>query len=506
MKKIFIMLALVAGLVTSCDMDKEPYNALPDTEGITTPTDFVNARVSLYSGLRSCIGGNSFYNSEEIQCDGFDAVTGYSNTLGDMYRWTFTTESSYFSTVYSNYQVLIARANYIIDGYNKCDMSDKTVYTENAIANMQKALGDAYFLRAYSIFGLSQYFCADYEPETAGDENSGVSYRLDYSPSSNASTYPARQTLQQTFVQINSDLDEAAKYIRDEGEPSYAYFSKDAITALRARVALAMHDYSHAAQYASDLITAGKYTLAEDKEELEDLWRNDGGNETIMQMPVPTLDELPAQTGKLYQPYNEGSVPDYIPTQTLVDLYSAKDYRKSVYFNQLSLTTNTGASATVYGFNKYVDQSALYNRLQKNEYVRFTIEPKVFRIAEMYLIAAEAYTQNDDLINGAKYLNELEGKRIADYTYRTFPSKNALMNEIKDEREREMVGEGTRLFDLKRWHEGIKRGTPQNINICLLPGNSTTGLTVDADSPKLTWPIPKHETDANKNIKQNPGY
>lgn len=110
------------------------------------------------------------------------------------------------------------------------------------------------------------------------------------------------------------------------------------------------------------------------------------------------------------------------------------------------------------------------------------------------------------MINGAKYLNELEGKRIADYTYRTFPSKNALMNEIKDEREREMVGEGTRLFDLKRWHEGIKRGTPQNINICLLPGNSTTGLTVDADSPTLTWPIPKHETDANKNIKQNPGY
>ena len=151
MKKIFIMLALVAGLVTSCDMDKEPYNALPDTEGITTPTDFVNARVSLYSGLRSCIGGNSFYNSEEIQCDGFDAVTGYSNTLGDMYRWTFTTESSYFSTVYSNYQVLIARANYIIDGYNKCDMSDKTVYTENAIANMQKALGDAYLLHLWIV-------------------------------------------------------------------------------------------------------------------------------------------------------------------------------------------------------------------------------------------------------------------------------------------------------------------------------------------------------------------
>ena len=76
MKKIYLMLALAAGLMSSCDMDKEPYNALPDTEGITTPTDFANARVSLYSGLRGCIGGDSFNNAMEIQTDGFNAVTG----------------------------------------------------------------------------------------------------------------------------------------------------------------------------------------------------------------------------------------------------------------------------------------------------------------------------------------------------------------------------------------------------------------------------------------------
>lgn len=65
MKKIYLMLALAAGLMSSCDMDKEPYNALPDTEGISTPTDFANARVSLYSGLRGCIGGNEFNNAME---------------------------------------------------------------------------------------------------------------------------------------------------------------------------------------------------------------------------------------------------------------------------------------------------------------------------------------------------------------------------------------------------------------------------------------------------------
>lgn len=505
MKKIYLMLALAAGLMSSCDMDKEPYNALPDTEGITTPTDFANARVSLYSGLRGCIGGDSFNNAMEIQTDGFNAVTGYSNTLGDMYRYTFATSSDYFSTVYGNYQGMIARANYILDGYKKVDMSNAVVYTPENIAKIKVAVGDAYFTRAYSIFGLSQYFCADYEASTASAANSGVSYRLDYAPSSSAATYPARATLEQTFKQITEDLDSAAKYITAEGEASYGYFSQDAIKALRARVALAMDDYTNAAKYATELIADGKYTLAEDADELADLWQNDGGNETIMQFACPTKDELP-NSSKIYQPYLDGSVPDYIPTQTLMDLYSAKDYRKQVWFNKMTLTTNTGATGEVYCFNKIVDHGALWTKLQGYEYARFCIEPKMFRIAEMYLIAAEAYAQAGDLSKGAKYLNDLKGKRIEGYVETSFPTKNALMTEVQNEREREMVGEATRLFDLKRWHKGFKRGVPQQLDLCLLPGATTTGFTLDANSPKLTWPIPKHEIDVNKKLVQNPGY
>ncbi|MBO5002297.1 MAG: RagB/SusD family nutrient uptake outer membrane protein, partial [Prevotella sp.] len=89
MKKILFIAALTLSVV-SCDMDKMPYDAIPDTEALVTPSDFANMRVGLYSGMRSSIGGDAFYNSTEIQCDGFHAVVGYSNTLGDMYRWTHT--------------------------------------------------------------------------------------------------------------------------------------------------------------------------------------------------------------------------------------------------------------------------------------------------------------------------------------------------------------------------------------------------------------------------------
>lgn len=80
------------------------------------------------------------------------------------------------------------------------------------------------------------------------------------------------------------------------------------------------------------------------------------------------------------------------------------------------------------------------------------------------------------------------------------------MTEVRNEREREMVGEGSRLFDLKRWHLGMTRGKAQQEDLLLLPGSTTTELSRLASDPRFTWPIPKHEMDVNKKLVQNPGY
>lgn len=505
MKKILFLAALALSVV-SCDMDKTPYDAIPDTEALTTPTDFANMRVGLYSGLRSSIGGDAFYNSPEIQCDGFHAVVGYSNALGDMYRWTFTSDADGPVTVYGNYQAIITRANFIIDGYNKCDMSDKLLFTDVEKANIATVKGEAFFIRAYSLFMLSQYFCVDYDASTATKENSGVSYRLDYAPSASSSTYPGRKTLAETYTQIKNDIDSAAAYIATEGMPGNIEISVDAITALKARVALAMDDYANAAAYAESLIQNGTYMLASDINTLADLWLNDGGDETILQLAIASKDELAAATGERYQPYQPGSVPDYLPTKDLVDLYSDVDYRKYVYFNELTLTTVNGSTGTVLGFNKYADQTRLWNEFQQQEDARFVIEPKVFRIAEMYLIAAEGFAQSGNIDKASQYLNALEATRIHQYPGQAFSTKEGIMAEIQKERQRELVAEGHRLFDLKRWNQAVRRGAPQQADLCLLPGETTTALVKNANEPKFVWPIPRHEVDANPQIVQNPGY
>ena len=44
--------------LASCDMDKEPYNAIPDGEALQTPSDFLNMSTSLYTGFRGALSAN----------------------------------------------------------------------------------------------------------------------------------------------------------------------------------------------------------------------------------------------------------------------------------------------------------------------------------------------------------------------------------------------------------------------------------------------------------------
>ena len=111
-----------------------------------------------------------------------------------------------------------------------------------------------------------------------------------------------------------------------------------------------------------------------------------------------------------------------------------------------------------------------------------------------------------DLDEGNRYLAELQENRFEGYQEQNFASQQALLTEIQNERTRELACEGFHLIDLKRWHKGFSRGVPQQRDLCSLPGSSTTDMTVSADEPRLTWPIPKHEMDVNKQVVQNPGY
>lgn len=512
MKKIsLIMLSVLTLGLVSCNMDLEPYNAIPDTEALKSYNDFKNMRVGLYSPLRGQNSG-TFLLTPEIMTDNFNAMVGFSNTYGDMYRWQFNPTTSDFETIWGSFQGLIGRCNYIIQNADLVDLTDEEKFTPAQVVEIEQIIGEAYFLRAYALFNLAQYFCADYEASTANAANSGVAFSTEYAPTSDNSKYPARATLAETYAQIKDDI-EAAKILIPEEPTSLnktnplAYVSQDVITAFEARMALAMDDYETAAAKAVQLIESDDYALCADADELLDMWVNDNTSESIWQLPIPSADELASQTGEVFLPYNEGSTPDYIPSGDFLDIWDGTDMRINAYFLYEELTTSNGTTGGVLMLNKFPDDTGIHQNIVKVEAGRWQSEPKVFRIAEMYLIAAEAYAKLNNVSKGAYYLNLLQKNRFENFVDATYGNVTELMNEIMNERRREFVGEGTRLFDLKRWHMGVTRTSTQQDDMCLFPGSAvTTNLVKSANDPKMILPIPKAEIDANPQIVQNPGY
>lgn len=140
--------------------------------------------------------------------------------------------------------------------------------------------------------------------------------------------------------------------------------------------------------------------------------------------------------------------------------------------------------------------------------------PKPFRLSELYLIAAEACATDGPAKNETKandYINTLRSKRIANYTSVSM-SGNTLVQAIREERAKELIGEGFRLSDLRRWNTGFTRDAGFDAiglsYITPFVKGNTTGVIYNSTDRRFVWPIPQFEFTVNPNIdgQQNPGY
>jgi hypothetical protein len=128
------------------------------------------------------------------------------------------------------------------------------------------------------------------------------------------------------------------------------------------------------------------------------------------------------------------------------------------------------------------------------------IDMPVFRLAEMYLIYAEAHLRGGGGSPGTAtdYINILRDRAYGNTNGR-ITAADLTLNFILDERGRELYWEGHRRTDLIRYNR-FTEGT------YLWPwkGGVAAGRGVN---PELElFPIPLAEITANPNLKQNPGY
>ena len=114
-----------------------------------------------------------------------------------------------------------------------------------------------------------------------------------------------------------------------------------------------------------------------------------------------------------------------------------------------------------------------------------------FRLAETYLLLAEAYLGQNDPAKAAAALNEVR-RRAGEPD---IDAANMTMDELLNERIRELVGEESRRFTLVRTEKLLDRVRAYN-----------TTIKDKITERDLLWPIPQSIIDSNRDVEfpQNP--
>ena len=503
MKKIYLAIMFVAGLLTtSCDMDKAPYGSLNDESAIQGVNDCLRFRNGLYGSMRGLTTGSYVYNTD-IQADLFHGTIANGNRMGEFSNGLILSSSTDITNSWAGLYSVINSANYLLEKMEALQANSQ--FSAAEMTQLKRYEAESRFVRAYCYYWLADHFCQSYTTERGDAAALGLPIVKAYHPTGDYSVYPGRSTMNETWSFIENELqaayDALVAYEKTDDAnvaPNASYLSSYAVQALQARIALLKGENAKALEKAEAIIKSGKYPLTEIAD-YEKLWTKDEGSEVIFR-PFMDNTELGNSTGGAYLAQNMDNA-DYIPTTDVLNMYEEKDIRFDTYFTIWALTES---KVQGYVFKKYPGNEALKTGQAPN-YMNMS---KPFRTSELYLIAAEAASgTNAPLAN--KYLNDLRAKRIADYQAANY-SGVALVNAIRQERTKELLGEGYRMSDLRRWGLGFERNpsheeNPELDNIIVKLGSN---MKYEANDYRMVWPIPTDEMQNNPQLagQQNPGY
>lgn len=515
-----MILTVVFGLLsTSCDLTRKPTSSISLDESLETFQDAEAWNRGVYAQFRNRQGG-SFVTIQERMGDCLNASDGFGNRGGDYYLWDeMSASDGGISTVYSYYYSTLKNVNKLLEGGYQhvidllqseaaaTDDKNAKASLEEEIEKTKEYLGSAYFARAFYFFNLLWRFSTPYNAATAKSDL-GVPVVTVF----NVSDQVKRGTVQEGYDQVFADLNEAEKYLKNAPNmPGSTQFNTDAITALRARAYLEMKDYENAYTEAQKLIKSNRYPLIEPTEKaIMNMWRYDKSSEFILVCPVSKT-EGASSMGSYYGAYINKTYhsPDWLPTQGFIDKFAENDIRTLAYFEKVTVYYNNIEFKDITIISKFRGNPNLATKT--NDYYgpfpNGQHAPKIFRIAEDYLIAAEAaYFTNKDALTPLNALRVSRGLAPLSGI-----SGKELLQEIKDERLRELALEGFRLFDLRRWGDPMNRmpyQTDKEGSFLFLNNSKGLTLKIAKDNPRFTFPIPQYDINVygEENMPQNPGW
>ncbi|NTS41008.1 RagB/SusD family nutrient uptake outer membrane protein [Flavisolibacter sp. BT320] len=438
--RFFILASLF--LFASCKkfLEETPNNALPANQSIT------NAGTA-----RAAIIG------------AYDAVQGYyaANypTLG-----TITADNVIFNGTLSQYLQLdqnaippdnvttVAAYQGIYRAINSANsvIANVPAITDPLLssAEKEKILGEAYFIRALGYFDLGRGW-------------GGVQLQLNPTTDLSSARGIKRSTLQQTYNQVLEDLKKAEQLLPQDATTRNRA-QKSTALALRARLHLYRKEWADAENYASQVIGNSKYALVRPYKSF--FSAPFGTQESILELTFSANDRN--SFWNLWYPSAAGGQFTLKPSASFV----SKITNPAVGGNRSELVAGSGNN--VYG--------VLYNTAGTS-----TDPSYVIRIAELYLIRAEARAQQGKLSEARADLDVIRNR--AGLTPTTASTKEEILLAIEEENSLEFA------FEAHRWFDLVRTGRAGEV----------LGIT---NQNFWLFPIPYSDVLSDPDVVQNPGY
>ncbi len=439
----------------------------------------------------------------EEQTTGTVSLDGHDNEFG-YYTWQ---QRSGQNDAYTDYYTENATWTKLYNAINVCNNVIESVndVPQQSDAEKQGALkvaGEAHFLRGLYYFWLANVYGQPYNPQTA-QTDLGVPLKT---TSEVLDIKFSRNTVQECYDQIEADLLAASQELGQYQTQQKSIYRADstAVNLLLSRFYLYRQDWHRAAVYAQRVIDAHP--------SLQNLNSNNAGfaqssnTETIFSMGG---DDIACMLG--YSPQALRVSRDQFSQ------YSTNDQRRSQWFWRTSdfigLTKrpegvayeDLDRNSTRYYYYGYT--SGLENSMASVSSLFW------LRSAEAYLnlAEAEAYQGNDRAALAA--INVLRTARFIPSASETLLTSTGtqLIRDIRAERRRELVLEGHRWFDLRRYR--VCTVEPSRISIThdysyytdhsSTTVNETHRFVLTEDDKSWTLPIPFEVLNFNTGMEGN---
>jgi starch-binding outer membrane protein, SusD/RagB family len=466
MKRSIILITLVALLFVGCDnfLDEKPQQSIDANIALTTGDNVRLALTASYVNVRNAYGQQLFHGAELMADNGEIFFQGTYLQPREYIGKSLVASSGWPEEAWQDLYKGIYICNQVL---KHLDVVDE--------ANLSQIKGEALFLRGLVYFDLARFYAPAYQP---GGANSADAVPLMIETSDEM--YPSRSSVAQVYDRAQADLEEAATLLSPD-EPFFA--NKYAALAVLSRLYLTKEMWVKAAEAANEIIASGLFTLSATPFEAFNHASNTP--EDVFAFQANNDDNLGSMDGTgnagmsaFYASTNVTGRSDFAITNVVFDMYEPGDLRGKVQ-EGLNNDSEEGEINSIYyyGFGENNDGGIFCAK-----WLNYDKNMTFVRLAEIYLTRAEANFNNgteigDSPLNDIKVIRDRAGVSTPDAIDMEF---------IRHERIRELIFEGQRLHDYKRWKWPVG--------------------DLAYDSPRLVFPISQRERDVNVNLTQNSGY